>query len=109
MFPSVYEYLADSKFTKFIQRKNKNKLQLYIDQKNTKKLVIQFQKERLSAAGVTEEGQISGLGYIYDSNQGIELEGEIYNGVLDGEGLKREVTTGKSIFGKFSKGDIRSL
>lgn len=29
--------------------------------------------------------------------------------MLDGEGVKRELTTGKIIFGKFIKGDIRSL
>ena len=29
--------------------------------------------------------------------------------MLDGEGIKREIDTGKTIFGKFSKGDIRTL
>lgn len=38
-----------------------------------KKVTVQFEKERLSAAGVLEDEQITGLGYIYDSNQGIEL------------------------------------
>lgn len=50
-----------------------------------------------------------GLGYLWDANQGLEFEGQICNGVLDGEGAKRDLSTGKSIFGKFVKGDIRSL
>jgi len=34
---------------------------------------VQFEKERLTAVGVIEDGQITGIGYVYDSNQGIEL------------------------------------
>ena len=29
--------------------------------------------------------------------------------MLDGEGIKREIVSGKAIFGKFVRGDIRSL
>lgn len=50
-----------------------------------------------------------GLGYLWDVNQGLEFEGQICNGALDGEGAKRDLSTGKAIFGKFVKGDIRSL
>jgi hypothetical protein len=63
----------------------------------------------LVAAGVAEAGNMQGLGYLCNREQGWEIEGEIRHGVLDGEGLKRDLTNKRAMFGKFSKGDIRSL
>jgi|JI6StandDraft_1071083.scaffolds.fasta_scaffold200501_2 hypothetical protein len=56
-----------------------------------------------------ENDEISGLGYLWDPKQGVELEGEIHEGVLHGEGMKRDLATGRTVFGKFVRGDIRSL
>lgn len=74
-----------------------------------RKLAVHLEKERLAAYGVMIEGTILGLGYFYDRAQQVEYEGEIDKNQLHGEGIKRELSTGRCIFGKFSRGDIRSL
>ena len=70
---------------------------------------MHFERERVTACGVWEGGGLQGLGYVCDHGREVEWEGEMEEGQLNGEGVKRELGTGRSIYGRFSRGDIRSL
>ena len=50
---------------------------------------MHLDKERLMASGVCEAGSLQGLGYVFDAGREVEWEGEMENGELHGEGVKR--------------------
>jgi len=51
--------------------KGKEKLEISMQIKSNRKLTLQFDRERLIAAGVMQNGSINGIGYLYDSNSQI--------------------------------------
>ena len=81
-----------------------------MDAKTVRRLTLNILNERVVSVGVVSPGNgLHGLGYVYEGGREWEWEGEMQSGQLHGEGVKRELATGRAIYGRFNKGDIRSL
>lgn len=111
LFPSLLEHFLLNSPGRFSLKalKGKERLDLAMEVRAARRLTVQLERERLVGAGVVAEGNISGLGYLFDRAAEVEMEGELERGQLHGEGIKRELATNRTIYGRFSRGDIRSL
>ena len=88
--------------------KGKERTEIVLSDRSPRKISLTFERERLVSAGTLEQGSLNGIGYDFNKKE-FEYEGEMKNGQLDGEGIKREVLTNKTIYGKFSKGELKTL